>query len=596
MASRRPRSPASSPSERSAAGAQGCGCRHACRAALLALAAVPALAVEVDVTRFGATPNDEGDATAAFVAAAREVQKSGAQRLLIPPGRYRLSAGGNPENPHTLFAFRKLNGLTIEGEGAELLVSGLTSLFSFDGCQDVAVHGLTVDWPRPPFSVGLVTASTARSFDVAVEPEYPVVGGEPVGAFMDYDPTTRLPMPAGLDVYNSVVRTELLSPQRLRVQLTREIPVTVGRLMVLRHQVYSFNAFVFSRCRDVQVSDTTVYSTPGMGLVAVVSENVTLRHFDVLNRPGSRRPMSATADACHFGGCKGTVLLEDCTFEGMGDDGANIKSGLYLSVRQRLDERTVLGQHNLKMVDLPDAGDTLEMSHADILVPFANGQVRTATLEPGPEHLHRVAFAEPLPAELREGDVLGNATRTPALRMRRCTVRGNRARGVLCQTRDAVIEDCTFSGCTSAGVLVLTEVVHFFESIGTRDVVVRRNLFENCNYGAAAAEASLCAVAYLKGFAYPPQPGVHRDVVFAGNRFLGTDESAIFAVGVDGLTIGDNVIEDACRRGQRPNGRHAIRVQDCARVAVTGNTVDPARQGATFSAAVKVTPETPAAP
>lgn len=587
MAPRRSR-PSTPPPATASPKSKPSGPRQTCCAALLALAAVPALAV--DVTQFGAKPNDEGDATAAFVSAAREVQKTGASRLLIPPGRYRLSAGGNPENAHTLFAFRTLSGLTIEGEGAELLVSGLTGLFSFDGCQDVAVHGLTIDWPRPPFSVGLVTASAPRSFDVAVEPEYPVVGGEPVGAFMDYDPATRLPMPAGLDVYNSVERTELLGPQQLRVHLTREIPVTVGRLMVLRHQVYSFNAFVFSRCRNVQVSDTTVYSTPGMGLVAVVSENVTLRHFDVLNRPGSRRPLSATADACHFGGCKGTVLLEDCTFEGMGDDGANIKSGLYLSVRQRLDERTVLGQHNLKMVDLPDAGDTLEMSHVDTLVPFASNRVRTATLEPGAENLHRVVFEEPLPAELREGDVLGNATRTPALRMRRCTVRNNRARGVLCQTRDAVIEDCTFSGCTSAGVLVLTEVVHFFESIGTRNVVIRRNRFENCNYGAAAAEASLCAVAYLKGFAYPPRPGVHRDVVFADNHFLNTDESAIFAVGVDGLTITGNVVEGACRRGQRPTGRQAIRVQDCARVEVRGNTVDPTRQGPQFDAAVLVTP------
>jgi hypothetical protein len=550
----------------------------------------------VDVTQFGATPNGDGDATAAFVAAVGEVQKSGAHQFLIPPGRYRLSAGGNPANPHVLLAFSKLEGLEIQGAGAELLVSGVTGLFSFDGCRDVAVRGLTVDWPRPPFSVGLVTAATARSFDVAVEPEYPVVGGEPVGAFMDYDPATRLPQPAGLDVYNSVLRTELLSPQLLRVHLSRDIPVPVGRLVVLRHQVYGSNAFVFHRCRDVQVSDTTVYSTPGMGLVAVVCENVSLRHVDVLNRPGSRRPMSATADATHFGGCKGTVLLEDCTFEGMGDDGANIKSGLYLSVRQRLDESTVLGQHNLKMVDLPDPGDALEMSHVDTLIPFATGRVRTVTLEPGPENLQRVAFAEPLPAELREGDVLGNATRTPALRMRRCTVRGNRARGVLCQTRDAVIEDCTFSGCTSAGILVLTEVVHFFESIGTRNVVVRRNLFENCNYGAAAAEASLCAVAYLKNFAYPPRPGVHRDVVFEDNRILGTDESAIFAVGVDGLTIKDNLIEGACRRGQRPSGRDAIRVQDCARVEVTANTVDPARQGPRFQAAVLVTPAPAAVP
>lgn len=282
--------------------------------------------------------------------------------------------------------------------------------------------------------------------------------------------------------------------------------------------------------------------------------------------------MSATADATHFSGCKGTVLLEDCTFEGMGDDGVNIKSGLYLSVCKRVDDHTVLAQHNLKFADLPDAGDTLELAHTNTLSAFAAGKVRQAKLEPGEGNVHRVEFAEPLPDELREGDLLGNASRLAKLRMRRCTVRANRARGVLCQTRDALIEDCTFQNCTSAGVLVLTEAAHFYESIGTRNVTVRHNRFENCNRGAAATEGALCAVAWLKGFAYPPKPGVHRDVTMEGNRITDTDESGLFAVAVDGLTLRGNRIERHGLRAARPHGGKAIWVQDCARVVVEDNT------------------------
>ncbi len=113
-----------------------------------------------------------------------------------------------------------------------------------------------------------------------------------------------------------------------------------------------------------------------MGLVGSVTTNIALRKFNVQIRPGSTRLMSATADATHFMGCKGTVKIEDCIFEGVGDDGANIKSGLYLIVRRRVDDFTVLGQHNLKMSDLPDAGDTMEMAHTDTLSPFASGTVR----------------------------------------------------------------------------------------------------------------------------------------------------------------------------------------------------------------------------
>lgn len=546
-------------------------------------------AAGLDVTRFGAVPNDGKDDTAAFLAAVRSLKTSADKRLVIPKGRYNLRADGNPAHPDTLFALSEMDGLVIDGQGAELMMTGTAGIFSFTNCKNVTVRGLTVDWERPPFSEGTVIAATPKSFDVKVLDAYPVKGGEPVGAFMTYHRDTRLPDGGDLDVYNSVESTELVAPQVLRVHLTRDIQVPVGKLLVLRHEVYGHNAFSFYRCANVKASDITVYTCPGMALIGIVCTDVSLQRVNVLNRPGSGRLMSATADATHFGGCKGTVTYEDCTFEGMGDDGANVKSGLYLIVRKRLDDHTVLGQHNLKMVDLPDSGDALEMSHVDTLLAYATGKVRSARLEPGEGNVHRIEFEEPLPPDLREGDVLGNASRVPKLRMRRCEVRGNRARGVLCQTRDAVIEDCTFRNCSGAGVLVLTEVVYFHESIGTRNVTVRSNRFLNCNFGAASAEGALCAIAYLKDMAYPKTPGVHRDVTFESNHFANTPESAIFAVAVDGLTVRGNTVDRACIRAGRTTGKNAIRIMDCARVTVSGNNIARDRQGKAMAEPILVT-------
>lgn len=540
-----------------------------------------------DVTAFGARPDDGIDDTGAFLAAVRKLQSGEARRLLIPRGKYHLREGGNPENPNILLFFKNLEGVEIEGEEAELEVSGFTALFYFTGCKGVSVKGLSIDSPRPAFSVGEVTASGPRFFDLLVEPEYPVNGKEPIRAFMDYDPKTRLPLGRDLDVYKAAERTELIAPQTLRVWLNRDLTVPAGKLLVARHRIYESHAFMFSRCSEVALRDCAVYSAPGMGLAALQCENVSLKRFQVLKRPGSRRPMSVTADATHFGGCKGTVTLEDCVFEGMGDDGVNVKSGLYLSVLERVDERSVWTRHNLDLVSPPDPGETMELSHVAELIPFASLTVDEVRVE-GKRHWLR--FREPLPADLREGDVLGNASRAPALRMRRCVVRENRARGVLCQTRDAVIEDCLFENCSSAGVLVFTEVSHFFESIGTRNVTVRRNIFRNCNFGAAAAEGSLCAMAYLKNREQATRPGVHKDVVMEGNRVEGGGESGIFAAAVDGLTLRNNTITGACAVGKFPSGRYAIRVQDCARVVMEGNAADPARQGPACEGGVLVTP------
>jgi len=171
-----------------------------------------------------------------------------------------------------------------------------------------------------------------------------------------------------------------------------------------------------------------------------------------------------------------------------------------------------------------------------------------------------------------------------------CTVRLNRARGVLCQTRDAVIEKCTFDRCTGPGVMVLTEIVYFHESIGTRDVTVRDNRFINCNEGAASSNAPLMAMAWLKDFALPPRPGVHRNVRLIGNFIQGADGPAIFAAGVAGLTVQKNVITDICRRPPSPDDAYAIRVINCSDVNIEENSAVPSRQGPAYRGEVHETP------
>ena len=540
----------------------------------------------VDVTRFGAVPNDGRDDTAAFLAAFHEAQVHGGKVIKIPKGRYNLRADGNLENKNQLFSLTNLDGLVIRGEGAELMMSGNSAVFAFKECKNITLEGVSVDWERPPFSQGTVIATAPDHFDVQIESAFLVQGGEPVAAFMDYDPVTRLPLGANFDVGDAVERTELISPQVLRIHLKQNILVPVGTLLVLRHHVYGYGQLIgFARCADVLVRDVTVYTAPSMGLVGYVTTNISLKRFNIRLRQGSGRLMSTTADATHFSGCKGTVSLEDCTFEGMGDDGVNINSGIYLTVLQRLDDHTVLCQRD----DLPDVGDVMEMSHPDTLLPFSSVGVSSASLEPGTNSQSHVTFGTLLPVELRAGDLLANASRVARLRMRHCTVQANRARGVLCQTRDAVIEDCVFRNCTSAGVLVLTDAGWFYEGIGARNVMVRNNLFENCNQGAATAEGALAALAWLKGWAYPLHPGVHRDVCFAGNHIIGSANSGVFAVGVNGLLIRNNTIEQAGLKPTRESGQYALRVMNCARVAIAGNDINPKKQGAGMKEAVCVT-------
>jgi len=101
------------------------------------LTGIPAFGL--DVTRFGAVPDDGQDDTAAFLAAFKDAQAKGEKRIVIPKGRYQLRTDGNPDRPDTLFPFARLDGLVIEGQGAELMMSGTSRVFAFIDCKNVTI-------------------------------------------------------------------------------------------------------------------------------------------------------------------------------------------------------------------------------------------------------------------------------------------------------------------------------------------------------------------------------------------------------------------------------------------------------------------------
>jgi hypothetical protein len=369
-----------------------------------------------------------------------------------------------------------------------------------------------------------------------------------------------------------------VAPQVLRVFTKQAFDMKVGFLAVLRHQTYGFNALSFHACKEVTVEDITVYHTPGMGLTAGQCHNMNIRRFNVLIKPGTRRMISANADGSHFGGCTGLIRIEDCIFDGQGDDAINAKAGLYLGVTEKLDARTVLAKHNLDMLDPRDPGDVMELTPPDTLIPYGTATVASCmVLEDG--KTHRLVFEEDLPERLALGDLLGNATRCASFEIRNCTFSRNRARGILMQTRGAVVEDCTFKDITSGGIWVLAEVTHFFECIPARDIVIRNNTFDHCNYGGPLGDAVIGAFAYLKGFAPPPEPGVFKNIVMEGNTIRQADNCAIYLAGAEDVVIKDNIIEGACSMPTQGHGSNAIYIRSSRNVALTGNRVEKAEQG-----------------
>src|SRR5207237_344873 len=119
-------------------------------------------------------PVTGSDDTPAILSAIERCKGLNRPRLVFERGRYDLYASKDQQNPFALVNLNGVDNLTIDGHGSTLVFHGLTGCFSFGACKNATVKNLTIDWDRPPFSIGKVIAATGKTFDVQVWDEFPV--------------------------------------------------------------------------------------------------------------------------------------------------------------------------------------------------------------------------------------------------------------------------------------------------------------------------------------------------------------------------------------------------------------------------------------
>lgn len=542
------------------------------------------------------------DNSAAF-SKAFEALRSGGQ-LRLAPGRYAFRGGAPHANGRTRepsVSVRNVKRVTLDGQGAVLVGQDIAGLFRFEECEAVAVRNVTVDWHPLPHTAGRVVAQlpAEHAFDMQplIPPDPP--SGRIVQAIIAYDPAMRR-MGHG-EVYQTQGERDadpstVLANGLLRVFQRRpggaysfsdKLPA-VGAHVIVRHQVYGHDAFVFAACSDIRLDNVTVHAVPGMAVIAWRSRDVSIRRMKVI--PAAGGWMSATADAMHFGHCRGRVTVEDSEFAGMGDDAINIH-GMYGLVTRRLDDRTLevararmnpYYDTERQTWDEPLPGDLIEYGGGEQpLLPQGRLTVSTARQDPRARRVV-MSFAETLPASVGEGTVLTNISAHPAVTIRNCSVHGNRARGFLIQTRDVAVEACRFEDITCAGIQLCTDACDWWESLGVRDVTIRGCVFRRNGYWGGSAVQIFSDIPGGQS-----APGVHRGIRIVNNLFEEhAGGSAIHVGSAEDVEIAGNTI-------RQPPGKPAItivnsrnvRIADAGGLAI-GNGIDLG--GGTAAATVHV--------
>ena len=98
--------------------------------------------------------------------------------------------------------------------------------------------------------------------------------------------------------------------------------------------------------------------------------------------------------------------------------------------------------------------------------------VADAHLDTANDHIAVITLTAAPPRAIQRDDVVGDASALPIADVHDCTVRRNRARGVLIQTRNATVRNCTFEDISGAAIQITCDTGRWWEGMPTRDVTL----------------------------------------------------------------------------------------------------------------------------
>lgn len=425
--------------------------------------------------------------------------------------------GSNIDDKNYAFVFKNIKNLIIDGQGAELLFSGLIQPFEFDNCQNITLKNFSVNWTRPIYSLGEIIKVEDMRYTIKLFEALSLDYKPPISAILNYDLNSKS-IVAELDTFFNCKSTELLSEDTIVVNVKKSISdkIKVGDGCVLRYLLNYRPCFHFWECSNVNFNDITIYSNPGMGVIAHRSSDFSFKNFRVQRSEKLERVLSTNTDATHFINCKGSISFDNCYFNAMGDDAVNVH-GFYMKAKEIISKNKikVFVPANIQdeVFDYPDVGDRIEFVKEKDLFPFGFGNIKNVEVDKNIGDIY-IEFEENLPENFQTLDLIANATRVASLKFKNCRVDNNRARALLIQTRNVVVDNNIFNQCTGTGIVVDC-ADGWYESIGTQNVTISNNKFIDCgNYGGTYDDAN--GIAVITECA-ESVVGVHRDIYIKNN-------------------------------------------------------------------------------
>ena len=518
---------------------------------------------------------------------------------------------------NTPFPLLNMENLTIDGQGSTFIFHGVIIPFLIEGSKNISVKNVSIDWFQSFHSEGLIVANDAKNktFDMQIDEKYPyyITNGElifvkeyyqhTIGQSILYDPE-RKAIAFNTEAYTSIttkkksdvkrnldkvnykyeydrrdvgykdigienrVTAEELKPGLIRIHgHTKKMP-PIGYILSMKGE-QGLNrvspAFRVTHTNGFNALNVNVHHAGGMGIIAENSSDLILDNFNVT--PSQGRMVSTTADATHFVGCRGKVVLKNCTFENQLDDASNIH-GTYQKIVDVLDDYRVgvrMGHHQQKAFVIGQPNDNLGFVRLSNSF-FAYQKSTIKSIEYINSRYQIITLNEKLPEDVQPGDLVENLDGYPELLVQNCKIQNNRARGLLISNPINTVIENNFFSTEMEALLIPVESGHWYESGNAANVVIKGNIFQDCQHGGKN-----------RGVIRFDTDDDNKNIAFKNieiidNTFNQFDNLILQVTNADGLVFKGNTITNSGTFPQLHSDNPAIRVAASKHVTLENNT------------------------
>lgn len=537
-----------------------------------------------DLSNFGLVPDQKDNASPLMAKALEQIAAShtGSDTITIvlPKGRYDFYPEGaaqkeyfisnhDQDNPKLVgLPFENMKNIVFDGQGSELIFHGRMLPVSLINSENCTLKNFSIDFENPQITQAKVlendTVANVITYELAPWVTYKVTdsilvsygeGWEQNPFYcIAFEPDTRRLVFNTSDVPVKTKGVVKVASRQIRAENWHNPKLLPGTIMAMRTWTRPAPGIFMSYDTNTTLENIQVHYAEGMGLLAQMSENITLDKFSVcLRGDNDPRYFTTQADATHFSGCKGKIISVGGLYEGMMDDAINVH-GTYLKVQKRVDDKTLLGEYMHGQsygFEWGFPGDAVQFidSKTMEIIGDQNKVVSIKAVDKPSAHgakQFEIVFEKAIDPAISEVGTFGieNLEWTPEVYFADNTIRNNRARGSLFSTpKKTVVEKNIFDHTSGTAILLCGDCNGWFETGACHDVLIRDNKFINSLTNMFQFTNAVISI-------YPEIPDLkdqkkyfHSGIVIENNEFETFDAPILYAKSVDELVFRNNVIK-----------------------------------------------------